>query len=391
MAERADITPDVLAWARKTARMSTADAAKKAGVKEEKYIEWEAGESQPTIHQAQSVAKAFRRPFVIFFLSEPPNDFMPLQDFRKANAIPLSTSSMFIMREIQGRQQWIGEELEEEGEDPLPFIGRFSQEDGPAAVAKDILKVLDIDPLAYETDKPLNEWINKAEAAGIFVSRASYIHTRMKISPDELQGFAIADKYAPFVFINSADWKSAQLFTLVHELAHIWIAISGISNGVELLLNESAADLQAVEYFCNQVAGKALIPDQLVAKDNDIPWHNPAEVYQTALSLGVSSFAFIIRAKNNGAIDHNTYADLKAYSTKMYKQFLRKKEREKATQKAKKGGPSPYLMTLQRNGQMFTEFVMMAMKGGRIAPTYASQLLNVKFGNFKKLEEKMYS
>ncbi len=91
-----------------------------------------------------------------------------------------------------------------------------------------------INPKSYKTDNPIKEWIDAAETNSIFVSRTSFIHSRLKLDSEEIQGFAIADPYAPFVFVNSDDWNAPQLFTLVHELAHIWIAETGISNEVEL-------------------------------------------------------------------------------------------------------------------------------------------------------------
>ena len=111
MIERANITPDVLKWARETAKMSEKEAASKVSIKVEKLQEWENGISMPTINQAQKLAKSYQRPLAILFLPEPPKDFHPLQDFRKKGSIALSTSSIFIIREIQQKQAWISEDI----------------------------------------------------------------------------------------------------------------------------------------------------------------------------------------------------------------------------------------------------------------------------------------
>ena len=87
--------------------MSLADAAAKVKVTEHKLKEWEDGVSQPTIKKAEMLAKAYRRPFALFFLPEVPKDFKPLQDFRRKNSIPLGTASVFIIRETQQKQKWI--------------------------------------------------------------------------------------------------------------------------------------------------------------------------------------------------------------------------------------------------------------------------------------------
>ncbi|MGB0980132.1 MAG: ImmA/IrrE family metallo-endopeptidase, partial [Croceimicrobium sp.] len=257
MATKAYITPNVLKWARESARMTEEIAASKVSVSVDKLVEWEKGDKQPTIRQAQILAKAYKRPFSILFLPEIPRDFQPLQDFRKNGSKSLSTSSIFIIREIQQKQSWISETNREGGENKLPFVGRYSLKDNPKAIANDILQTLGIIAGNYKSNNPMKEWIAKAEAKGIFISRTSFIHSRLRLDSGELQGFAIADPYAPFVFINSDDWGSAQLFTLVHELAHIWIAETGISNSTELDI-KTASDFNKVELFCNEIAANVL-------------------------------------------------------------------------------------------------------------------------------------
>ena len=234
-------------------------AAKIPKLTVEKLKEWEDGTSQPTIRQAQILAKAYKRPFALFFLPEVPRDFQPLQDFRKSGSKELTTSSIFIIREIQQKQAWISDVYSENNEEKLPFVGRFTLKSNPKHVADDILATLGINPSKYETDNPIREWINAAESNGIFVSRTSFIHSKMKLDSEELQGFAIADQFAPFVFVNSEDWNAPQLFTLVHELAHIWIAATGISNEIEPEIT-NRDKYNPIELFCSDVAANALIP-----------------------------------------------------------------------------------------------------------------------------------
>src|ERR1051325_2111964 len=139
MADKAYITPKVLKWARESARMPLETAALKVPVDPDKLTEWEEGLSQPTIRQAEILAKAYRRPFALFFLPEIPRDFQPLQDFRRNTSKPLSTGSIFIIREIQQKQNWISFLNRENNEEPLSFIGNFSIASSPREVAKDIL------------------------------------------------------------------------------------------------------------------------------------------------------------------------------------------------------------------------------------------------------------
>ncbi len=393
MADKAFITPNILKWARESAKMSEEIAASKVAISTEKLLEWEAGATQPTIRQAQILAKAYKRPFALFFLPEVPRDFQPLQDFRKSGSKELTTSSIFIIREIQQKQAWISDFYSENNEEKLPFVGRFNINDSPQIVAKDILTTLKINPTTYKTENPIREWITAAESNGIFVSRTRSIHPKMKLDSDELQGFAIADLYAPFVFVNSDDWNAPQLFTLVHELAHIWISETGISNGIEPEI-KNRDRFNPVELFCNEVAANALIPSDVIAKFGHSIFSNSQDVFRVAKNLGVSSFAFLIRALNLNLISLPEYQRLKKQADTEYQYFLIKEAQKKAAQKLKQkenpGGPNPYLLRLNKNSRLFTQTVFDLLRSGFVQPTQASFLLGTPVNNFYKLEAQIY-
>jgi len=391
MVTKAFITPNILKWARESARMPEEIAASKVSVSVDKLIDWENGDAQPTIRQAQILAKAYKRPFSILFLPEIPRDFQPLQDFRKNGSNPLSTSSIFIIREIQHKQTWISESNEENGEEKLSYVGKYSIKDKPEEIAIDILKTLSITAGYYESQNPIKEWISKAESNGIFISRTSFIHSRLKLDSKELQGFAIADPYAPFVFINSDDWNAPQLFTLVHELAHIWIAETGISNSVELDIKKNS-DYNKIELFCNEIAANALMPNFLMEHLGLEVFKDSKSVFKASRSIGVSSFAFLVRALNLNLIPLTKYKKLKIEADIDFKEYLRKEAEKKAKQKLKEnsGGPNYFLLQLNRNSRLFTQTVLDAFKGGYIEPTLASNLLNVQTNKFSKLEAQLY-
>lgn len=393
MADKAFVTPNILKWARESAKMSEEIAARKVAVSTEKLLEWEAGTTQPTIRQAQILAKSYKRPFALFFLPEVPRDFQPLQDFRKSGSKELTTSSIFIIREIQQKQAWISDIYSENNEERLPFVGKFNINDSPQIVAKDILATLKIDPTTYKTENPIREWITAAESNGIFVSRTSFIHSKMKLDSDEIQGFAIADQYAPFVFVNSDDWNAPQLFTLVHELAHIWISETGISNGIEPEI-KNRDRLNPVELFCNEVAANALIPKDVITKFSQSIFSSSQDVFRVAKNLGVSSFAFLIRALNLNLISLPEYQRLKKQAELEYQDFLRKEAEKKAAQKLKQkenpGGPNPYLLRLNKNSRLFTQVVLDLLRSGFVQPTQASFLLGTPVNNFYKLEAQIY-
>jgi Zn-dependent peptidase ImmA (M78 family)/transcriptional regulator with XRE-family HTH domain len=390
MADKAFITPNVLKWARESARMTEEIAAAKVSVSIEKLKEWEDGTSQPTIRQAQTLAKAYKRPFALFFLPDIPRDFQPLQDFRKSGSKSLTTSSIFIIREIQQKQGWISDVYAENQEEKLPFVGRFNINDNPQKVAEDMLQTLNINPLFYKTDNPIKAWIDAAETNGIFISRTSFIHSRLKLDAEELKGFAIADKHAPFVFVNSDDWNAPQLFTLVHELAHIWIAETGISNEVEPNLKQKDT-FHPVELFCNEVAANALMPQEILLNFDSSLSQFSKDVFKIAKQLGVSSFALLVRALNLRIISLSIYNNLKQQADKDFAEYLRIEAEKKAKQKEKEkpGGPNYFLLQLNRNSRLFTQTVLDAFRGGYIEPTLASNLLNVQVNKFQKLESQL--
>uniref|UniRef100_Q3ATU2 HTH cro/C1-type domain-containing protein n=1 Tax=Chlorobium chlorochromatii (strain CaD3) TaxID=340177 RepID=Q3ATU2_CHLCH len=391
MADKAYITAKVFKWARESAKMTEEIAASKVAVSIDKFKDWENGEDFPTIRQAQTLAKAYRRPFALFFLPDVPTDFQPLQDFRKTGSKELSTSSIFIIREIQQKQAWISEVNEDNNENRVPFIGRFNIKDNPVLVAKDILATLNINPLNYKSNNPIIEWIDKAESNGIFISRTSFIHSRLKLDSNEIQGFAIADDFAPFIFINSDDWNAPQLFTLVHELSHLWIAETGISNDVEPSI-KNVGDYNPIELFCNEVAANVLMPKEFIDSLDSKAFDNAKEVFKNAKMIGVSSFALLVRALNLNIISLSTYKQLKQLADIEYNEFLKREEAKKIKQKEneKPGGPNYFLLQLNRNSRLFTQTVLDAFRGGVIEPSLASNLLNVQVNKFPKLEAQMY-
>lgn len=393
MADKAYITPNVLRWARESARITEEIAAARVSVTTDKLKEWEDGINQPTIRQAQALAKLYKRPFALFFLPEIPRDFYPLQDYRKSGSKELTTSSIFIIREIQQKQAWISDVYSDNNEEKLSFVGRFSINDNPQVVANDILSTLKINPANYNTENPIREWIDAAETNGIFVSRTSFIHSRMKLNSDELQGFAIADSYAPFIFINSEDWNAPQLFTLVHELTHIWIGATGISNGIEPeLINRDK--FNPTELFCNEVAANALIPSEIILKFDKSVFKNSQEIFRAAKTLGVSTFAFLIRALNLQLVSMPEYQILKKQTDIDYQAFLNREAEKKVAlklkQKIKPGGPNPYLLRLNKNSRLFTQVVLDALRTGFVQPSQASFLLGTPANNFHKLEAQLY-
>jgi Zn-dependent peptidase ImmA (M78 family)/DNA-binding XRE family transcriptional regulator len=387
MGDKAFVTPSVMKWARETAKMTIETAAEKIDVTAKQIAAWENGVDRPTVAQAKKAANVYRRPFALFMLPAPPQDFTPLRDFRRKGSTPLGTAAAFIIRDLRQKQTWVKEWYEEQGEKPLPFVGRFSLRNSPATVAADMLRELGIQP--PNAGEPIKEWLAKAEAKGIFISRTSYIHSHLTLNSDEFQGFAIADPLAPFVFINTDDWNTAQLFTLVHELAHLWIAESGISGEIAPEYKEDDA-IEKVERFCNQVAAIALMPKEDLEKTGAANWNTSAEVYAQAQRFGVSSLALLVRTRQLGLISGTRYARLKKQAEEAFRRFEAQQAEKKKNAVKGSGGPDAHRMQVYRNGLSFSRLVMDVFRGGLIPATLASTLMGAKVSDFSKLEKFAY-
>ncbi len=193
------------------------------------------------------------------------------------------------------------------------------------------------------------------------------------------------------MFINSDDWNAPQLFTLVHELAHLWISETGISNDIEPSI-KNINEYNPIELFCNEVAANALIPIEFIENLDDKAFDHAKEVFKNAKSIGVSSFALLVRALNLNIISFSVYNNLKHQADIEYNEFLKREENKKLKQKQKEkqGGPDYFLLLLNRNSRLFTQTVLDAFHGGAIEPSLASNLLNVQVNKFPKLEAQMY-
>jgi Zn-dependent peptidase ImmA (M78 family)/transcriptional regulator with XRE-family HTH domain len=385
MAVKPKINREILKWARTSARISLEKVAKTISktTTADRVKEWESpeGKDSPSLAQLKKLARLYRRPIDIFSLPYIPKEFPRLKDFR-SNKDELDTAVIFIMREIQEKQEWLSGFYRKSKNGKLPFAGKYNIKHDPAVVAADIRKTLGIS-LKEKPDKPLKYWITKAEDKRIFIALSSNFHTRLKLNSDVFKGFVIADPFAPFIFLNSDDWDQGQLFTLVHELAHVWIGVSGISNDTGLIT--SASGIHPVEKFCHEVALHALLPEEdiktFVPEKGDFNFKN---ITKASRRLGVHNQNIVMRMHGLGLIDK--YDDLLKAANDSWKEFL-----DKESKKPKpSGGPNYYIIVLRRNSRSFATVVMENYKRGKIPGDVASRLLNVREANFGKLEKYVF-
>ena len=369
------VTPDVLTWARQRRGLEVEELASRLNVKPEAIDAWEDGAKLPSFRQAQLFAQAVYVPFGYLYLPEPPIEELPLPDFRVIpGQKPQEPSANFLdlLYDVLGKQQWFRQYRESEGVEELSFVGRFGPIDSEEAVARDIRHVMDVDAARQRaTDREgfMRELTRNAERSGIMVMRSGVVrnNNRRSLDAGEFRGFSISDHIAPLIFINSRDYKGAQIFTFAHELAHIWSGQGGISNP-DYSLSRERED-STVEQFCNRVAAEALVPGE----DFRPRWtlDNPTwedNLHGLSSYYKVSPMVILRKARDEDFVPLDEYRD--AYSRLVQRA-------SKAQQTADPGGNFHYTVTA-RNGTEFTGAVISSAAEGSLLSSEAADLLGVK-------------
>ena len=262
MTVRVEVAPSVLGWATGRAGLDR-DALNK---RFPKLDEWMSGEARPTYRQLEQLAKATRTPLGLFLLDEPPVDKLPVRDFRTMGLGQLPAPSPDLLTTIgdcERRQDWYRNYLIEEGHDPLPFVGSATTASDPEETAAEMHAELEfgLDDRTGTWSDALAALIDRAEDAGILVMVSGVVgsNTSRKLDPEEFRGSALVDGYAPVVFVNGSDTKAAQIFTLAHELAHVWVGEGGVDDA-----DLAARSTDVIERWCNAVAAEFLVPRALL-------------------------------------------------------------------------------------------------------------------------------
>ena len=231
---------------------------------------WESGKSLPTFSQAEMLADRLRIPLAVFFMDQPPKMDIPVPDLRtvgNAQARTFSLDFVDVLNDALIKQEWYREYQGENGAPRLTFVGKFRPNSDPELVAIDMAEALGINDELRAECKTWQEFLScfvlQAEKLGVMIMRGGVVQhdTSRGLDTKEFRGFVISDDLAPLVFINSKDAKAAQTFTLAHELAHLWIGQSGISNNLEWRqAKQPKLSVNAIELFCNKVAAELLVP-----------------------------------------------------------------------------------------------------------------------------------
>lgn len=381
------ITPDVLTWARERAQINIDALSHKLSTKAERIEAWERGESKPTFKQAQALAQKLHIPFGYLFLSAPPVEKLPIPDLRTiGDNEPDTISPAFrdLLNEVKRKQTWYREYAIKNGEEPFDYLGTFSLYDGIEEVAESIKKALSLKANERKKCSTKEAYLKllteKIEAVGVLVMRNSIVgsNTNRPLNVAEFRGFAMSDDYAPLIFLNSSDANSAKIFTLMHELAHLWIDQSGISS-VDL----HAVENNKIEKFCNAVSAEVLAP----TNEFHTIWQQHRDLIDntiaTAQYFKVSTFVTARRAWDLKLITANTFFEFYKQESKRFEQQRQQKRSDS------KGGGSYYANIRVRNGTKFSEAVVVSALEGKLPYREAAGFLNINSSSLRKFSQEM--
>lgn len=375
------LQPAVLRWARERAGIDAEQLADKMQVKPERVLDWER-DGKISIALADRLAQRTYIALGLLYLTEPPKDLLPIPDFRaRGNEQQPSVNLLDTIYLMRRRQAWMREELIGEGARPLNFIGSYEIDGDPLQVAgaiRDALQLADDWTASISTwSDALGHLRSRAEDAGVMVVFNGVVgnNTSRKLDPDEFQGFALVDEYAPLVFVNNADFKAAQMFTLAHELAHLFVGETGVSSFEHLTF-----DSNTTERFCDQVAAEFLVP----AVELRAFWpttEQASDPYQSvARQFKVSSVVAARRARDLGLID--SIAFFKFYDEQRDKEWYN-------SQQSQASGGNFWNTPKWRIGTRFGTAIFRAVKEGRLLYREAYNLTGLKGETFENMREKM--
>ena len=305
---RAPVDPAVLRWARERAGLEPADLVHRFP----KLEAWESGETLPTLKQVEAFARAVHVPVGYLFLPVPPEEPLPIPDFRTMAGQAVrrpSPNLLDMLYAVQERQGWYREFALVTREPEARFVGSLTTDTPVTEAARTMAATLGFDLEARAAcrtwEEALRLFIGQADRAGILVMVSGVVlsNNRRPLDPQEFRGFALADARAPLVFINGADTKAGQMFTLAHELAHLWLGASALSNASAATLGGHRRE----EVWCNAVAAELLVPLEVIRAALQPGEALDPTLQRLARRFKVSTLVILRRLLDAGVLDRAAF------------------------------------------------------------------------------------
>lgn len=384
----APVTPDVLRWARESVGVTLSDAATRAGVPVERVQAWESGEAEPTVAKLRALAKLYQRPLSVFFLPRSPTAFDAMRDFRRLPGVADHTWSRAlhkVYRRALEQQAVAAELMEEDGETPSVALPRATLDMSPeeaGSLARDTIGVALAQQFSWlRPEESFAGWMEAVEATGIYVLRTS------DVALAEMRGFSISTGPIPVIVVNALDWPRGQVFSLLHEFAHLMLREGGLCD----LLEPDTGQARRVEAWCNAVAAATLMPasaflDNEVLRPPGVRSWDEDVLSQLSGRWGVSREAVVRRLVTLDRASMAFYMQKRAEYQEVY---ARMREEERLRRRQSRGGPPPYRMTVRDRGRPYVRLVLDAYQRDQITPSSVSTLLSLKLKHLAALEQEV--
>ena len=280
---------------------------------------------------------------------------------------------------MQRRQGWLRESLVENDVEPLAFVASARLSDEPGAVGREMRQALRLDDgwagRARTWRDAVSELRRAIEQLGVMAVINGVVgnNTHRRLSVEEFRGFALTDPYAPLIFVNGADAKSAQMFTLAHELAHIWLGKEGISGFEDL--RPGGSD---VEDWCNKAAAEFLAPERELRKRWREVRREASPFEALARTFKVSPVVAARRALDLNLVDLGAFIEF-------YESYVNREHKRRT----KSSGGEFYNNQNTRVGKLFTIKVLRAAMEGRIGFKDAYDLTGLRAGAFQDYAKRL--
>jgi Zn-dependent peptidase ImmA (M78 family)/DNA-binding XRE family transcriptional regulator len=369
------INKEMIRWARERGGLFRDELAARLQVDPDTINLWETGEVPIPVTKAKALAKISLIPYALLFADKPPDEMISIPDFRTHRSADIRRPSPELLETIRDaklKQEWYRDYLLSEDAEPLEYINAFDIHRSPESAAEEMKRIMGINEDEYyrcqNWESAFRYLINHAEDAGITVIVNSTLksNTHRPLDTEEFRGFVLSDEYAPLVFINGRDAKAAQMFTLMHEIAHLLIGKSGVLDNT-LETNPSIPE----ERWCNQVAADFLTPKDRFLSLWDETIDSGKNIDNLRLKLKVSRLVCIFRAFQLNLISYHEKETL-------FSEEMERFEYQKKKNKEKEAHPDPYIIRRYKTGRNLALAVISEVQANRMLYRDAFRLLGVK-------------
>lgn len=361
-----NIKPAMLKWAVKRAGYSETEATQAFA----RLGAWLSGEKKPTLTQLKKFAEKFLVPVGYLFLQDPPRECLPFPMFRGAagNADGMNLNVYDTVMAVRGRQEWLEDYITDNDIEPCRLVGVVT---GCAPVRETVARLrqaLKLDERwAYvlrDVPTAIAVITQRLEDCGVFVAFNGVVgnNTRRAIKVDECRGFALVSKNAPYIFVNSADSKNAQMFTIIHETAHLMLGVSAGHAGEEMYADD------ATEKYCDRVAAEFLVPQTLLME----VWNG--DIAAMASKFKVSEIVIARRAHDIGLINDEQYHQF----------YMQYKHRAVVAKTRRKGGGDFYRTSVKRVGRLLAIHIRNAVNSRQLSYTDAYRLTGLNGNTYSR-------